>query len=105
MQKIYARYIKQKEALWTAIFTGLLTACTILLVQIGCQANRTTAASQRAFVNFQTVQPVDRVLSPTNGRITHVRFAVAWNNSGTTPAVRVHGRINFLPIGSELQKG
>jgi len=52
--------VKEESPVWIVVFTGVLTAFTIVLAYVGWEANKNNVVSQRAFVNFHALQMVDR---------------------------------------------
>jgi hypothetical protein len=101
----FIEYIQAHAGAWTVIFTFLLTVCTGLLIWVGHQANNNNVVTQRAFMNFQNIQLGIRNTTPDGKTIISALFGAGWTNSGSTPAVRVHTRVNYLPYAGELQSG
>lgn len=104
LKAFWSAYVNDKAAAWTAVFTGVLTLCTIGLAWIGYWQNTDSIISQRAFVNYEAIRMTGRVAGQ-DGHVAFFGFGGEFDNSGTTPALRMHGAVNFLPTGAELEKG
>jgi hypothetical protein len=85
----WIRNIFGKSAVWTAIFTGLLTLFTFFLYQVSNRTNETAVATQRAFITSTGVGAVSKVTDVDGKKIAGYTFNVAWVNSGSTPAKTV----------------
>lgn len=94
----------RNPAVWTAIFTAILTVFTYLLWYVANNANETTKQSQRAFLNFSGISPIVSLTGADQKRIG-VEVQVLWTNSGTTPADQRLTRANAQLWQSELPEG
>src|SRR2546422_9790588 len=66
--------LDNKAAAWTAAFTGILTAITFNLMCLNQRANKTTIASQRAFINSDPSLVGNKILDQGSGKIAGIRF-------------------------------
>jgi hypothetical protein len=80
-------------AIWTAIFTGVLTVVAILQWLAYQKANDLNIANQQATINSAgpAWQPI---LAPDAKSITGWRFQYGWVNTGHLPAKSVVSQIN-----------
>jgi hypothetical protein len=90
MSKLYDAFFKNKAAAWTAIFTCVLAVFSWLLLEANIDANKTSTATQRAFVTYVTMylEPViNGGVIPTGPHpsVTNYRLHLPMINSGTTP--------------------
>jgi hypothetical protein len=91
MNRFYEIAFKNKAAVWTALFTGVLSVYTVKLFQVSNRTDDTTRNANRAFLNLQAVNLSNRLvdsLDPGDPQARWVgqEFAVVWNNTGNTPA-------------------
>lgn len=104
LKRIWELFFKDKSAAWTALFTLILAWFSYTLTRVAQTSNEISVSTQRAFVNFSTING-DRIASPDGKRLIGIQFRVEWNNSGTTPTKSAHSTVNFLPRPSDLPKG
>jgi hypothetical protein len=70
--------------MWTAIFTGIVAVFTYQLVKVTGKVDETTRSTQRAFVNFQSINGVQKMLSDdAQKKWVREQFSAIWVNSGT----------------------
>jgi hypothetical protein len=82
--------------MWTAIFTGIVAVFTYQLVKVTGKVDETTRSTQRAFVNFQSINGVQKMLSDdAQKKWVREQFSAIWVNSGTTPATNGAASINY----------
>jgi hypothetical protein len=86
LKSVYEKLFQGKSAVWTAIFTCALCLFSFLLYEVNRQANDTSIATQRAFITYGGVGPIEKITkdgSPT-GPLTAYGIHIPMVNSGTT---------------------
>jgi len=93
-----------RAALWTAVFTGILTIFTWKLYQVSRTTSDTSRASERAFLSFANFALGSRNSNPAGQWISY-QVGINWTNSGSTPVtaavIQANGNIwpTDLPDG------
>ena len=87
---VYKIFFDGKAAAWTAIFTFALVVFSGLLWKVSDDSNKTSTATQRAFLTFTStyLEPVINngiVPTPPHPTVSGYRFHLPMVNSGTTP--------------------
>jgi hypothetical protein len=89
-----------KSAMWTAIFTAVLTFFTWLLFQVNRQATNASIASQRAFISFLGVGGIEKISQGDPPSIVGYSVHLPMINSGNTAT-----RISDFEISMALIDG
>jgi len=103
LTKFYNIFFNNRAAVWTAVFTGVLSVFTLMLYRVSQSTDETQRTSERAFLNF--IGPVDgpKILG-NDGKWTGQEIAINWNNSGNTPARNLTIQTNTMPFMPDIPK-
>jgi hypothetical protein len=103
-QQIWNFLFAGKAGFWTAIFTGMLTLFTYMMVQVSKTTNETARSSERAFLSFGGVTIGPKMMTEDMLTWRGYEITLNWNNSGTTPAKNLVFQANIKPwpISEEL---
>ena len=92
-----------KAAMWSAVFTGILTVYTVLMYQVTRDSSESTERSQRAIVSIGGVtNPFRKILSGDGSRWESIRVGFFVRNGGPTPPRDLHVKINYQAFTGEL---
>jgi hypothetical protein len=105
LKNVYNFFFLNKSAVWTAIFTGVLTFFTYKLYQVSDMTSETSRSSERAFASFSNLSIGPRFTDPKTGDWVSQEVAIIWSNSGTTPAKSVVIQSNVKPQLEDLPNG
>ena len=102
-KKIWNFLFANKAAMWTAVFTGVLTLFTVKMWQVADTNSQTTRSSQRALMNLQGF-----VLGPrlnSSGHWVSQEVYLNWVNTGDTAAKTAIFQSAVKPELEELREG
>jgi hypothetical protein len=88
-------------AMWTAIFTGVLSVFTYFLYRVSEQSDETAKGQARAFVSF-TGFTLGPDFSDQQGKWAGKEVEINWTNNGTTPAKLVVIQVNAKPFLEDI---
>jgi hypothetical protein len=100
----------RSAAVWTAIFTGVLTVFTYMLFRVSNTTSEIQRTSQRAFLTFAAPQLGPRIVNdaftPNTAIWTAQEIELVWSNNGETPArdavVRTNANAFYPDIPEEF---
>lgn len=105
MRRIFDFLFGGRSAMWTAIFTGVLTVFTWKMYEVSKATSETSRASERAFLSFSGPALAARNNDLQTGQWASYQLSLNWTNSGSTPAttavIQANGQIwpTDLPDG------
>jgi hypothetical protein len=103
IHRLRATFFDNKSAMWTAIFTAILTLFTYMTIRLNERANDAAVATDRAFLNAEPpVTGTGIITAPETKQLAGFRFSVGRTNSGTTPTKSAISHINFKAWPSEI---
>jgi hypothetical protein len=107
LPSIWRFLFEGKSAMWTAIFTAVLSLLAVLTYNVGKISSESARATDRAFLNFSGSGLGVRLNDPS-GAWAGYEVNLLWNNSGNTPTrwavIQANGQIwpGDLPKGFDF---
>lgn len=104
LQRVLKALFAGKSAMWTAIFTGVLTLFTVKMYQVSNATSQIARNSERAFVSFDGFTLGPRIMG--QDRVWNAyEININWNNGATTPARDVVFQSNGISWPGTLPTG
>lgn len=101
MSWFWNTFFNNRAAVWTAIFTAVLSVFTYLLYRVSEQADETAKGQARAFVSLSAFS-IGPQIADSQGNWISQEVEVNWTNNGTTPAKGVVIQTNVKPFLEDL---